>query len=596
MGEWKKTQCSFCAVGCGIEVEIENNKIINVRPDKDSPHSRGYCCRKGRTAKYFVDHGDRLLYPKKRVGDHYERISWEQAYKEITEKMNKILAEHGPRSLAFIGAGNPSVQTACATAIPLMKAVRTQYIFNAIGVEFMGCWWSIGRIIGDQMYYLEPDDKNTEVMVYWGSNSYVAHQVPNARRICREFSENPEKMVIVVDPRLSETARMADMHIMPNPGSDALFLRTLIALILKNGWQNQEYIDLYTKDWNKAKQWFEEVDISASLRVCGIPETQVEELARILTTKKWGMHQDLGLYFNRHSTLSSYLCITLMIICGMCLVKGGNVPPECILPRGIKVDERNRKIWRTPVTGRFPVVGIFPTGVLPDEILGDNDDRIRMAISSLCNPLRSYPDSQKMEEALKKLELYVAIDSSETEATAIADYVLPGMNTFESGGDFNIFTLTYPEIVYYIRRRVLEPLGEAKEEALIFAELTEALGLIPKLPQWMYKAAEEAVETGDRMRYFARITGWLAAGRMRYFDQAATIIALTLGKAYGSAGLAMCWAGLITGPLFGKDLTRNKPSISVTSSRVSYGKCRRNIYSLNQKISIRSTNQVLFVV
>lgn len=193
MGEWKKTQCSFCAVGCGIEVEIENNKIINVRPDKDSPHSRGYCCRKGRTAKYFVDHGDRLLYPKKRVGDHYERISWEQAYKEITEKMNKILAEHGPRSLAFIGAGNPSVQTACATAIPLMKAVRTQYIFNAIGVEFMGCWWSIGRIIGDQMYYLEPDDKNTEVMVYWGSNSYVAHQVPNARRICREFSENPEK-------------------------------------------------------------------------------------------------------------------------------------------------------------------------------------------------------------------------------------------------------------------------------------------------------------------------------------------------------------------------------------------------------------------
>lgn len=78
MGVWKKTQCNNCGLSCGIEVEVENNKIINVRPDKDSPRTKGYCCRKGRAVKYFQHHGDRIKYPKKKVGDHYEQISWEQ--------------------------------------------------------------------------------------------------------------------------------------------------------------------------------------------------------------------------------------------------------------------------------------------------------------------------------------------------------------------------------------------------------------------------------------------------------------------------------------------------------------------------------------
>ena len=126
-------------------------------------------------------------------------------------------------------------------------------MFNPIGIEFMGNWWSHGKILGDQMHFLEPDDHNNEVIVYWGSNSYVSHQIPDARKVCREFSEDPDKMVIVVDPRLSETARMADMHIMPALGSDSLFMRALIAIILENGWEHKDYINKYVADWDKAK-------------------------------------------------------------------------------------------------------------------------------------------------------------------------------------------------------------------------------------------------------------------------------------------------------------------------------------------------------
>ena len=558
MGVWKKTQCNFCGLSCGLEMEVENNKIVSVRPDPDSPRTHGYCCRKGRSAKYFTDHGDRLQYPKKRVGDHYERISWEQAYKEIAEKANKILAEHGPRSFAFLGGALGSVQTPYAIGKAITYGVGSQYVFNPIGIEFMGNWWAHGKILGDQMHFLEPDDKESEVVIYWGSNSYVSHQIPDARKVCREFSEESGKMVIAIDPRLSETARMSDMHIMLKPGTDSLYLMALIAIILNNGWEAKDYIAKYVADFDKAKKWFDNVDIDRNLELCGVPRAQTEEFAKILTTKKWGMHQDLGIFFGRHSTLGSYLLILLTVICGMALVPGGSIVPECVIERGTFCDEHNPKTWRGPVTGRFPVMNVFPVGIIPDEVLGNNEDRIRIMFTSMGNPLRSYPDSNKMKEALEHLELLVAIDCAETEVTRIADYVLPGMNAYEGGGDMNAFTLNYPEIVFQSRKQVVKPVGEPREDTMILAELAEAMGVIPKLPQYLYKAAEEAVLTGDRMKYFERVLFWTAAGHLKYFDQLAIVIALTLGKAYGSAARAISWAGMLTSPICGKGLVTAK--------------------------------------
>ena len=422
----------------------------------------------------------------------------------------------------------------------------------------MGIFWSCGRIFGDQFHPLEPDDKNCEVLIFWGSNSYVSHQLPNARPMIREFSRDPNKMVIVVDPRLSETARMADMHIQVRPGSDSLFLRALIALIVEKGWQDRDFLYRYCRDWTQARGWFADFDIDGALQVCGVSREQAEKFARILTTKKWGMHQDLGLYFGRQSTMSSYLCLVLMAVCGTLLVPGGNIPPVRIITLDYS-DEYDPKVWRMPVTGRFPVAGMYPEGALPDEVLGDNEDRIRMAFCNMSNPARSYPDSQKMEEALRHLELFVAMDCVETETTRLADYILPTPSAYEVGGDFDVFAFHYPEIMYFSRRGVVKAPGEAREDAMIYAELAQAMGLIPKLPQSLYDAAEEAVRTGDRIKYFMKVVGWIAKGGMKYFDQAAIIIALTLGKAMGSAGHAMCWAALLISKLPERAIMDVKP-------------------------------------
>lgn len=138
--------------------------------------------------------------------------------------------------LILVGCGGTLASEQSEAAVGktfVCNAIGSQYWYCPIGLEFMGSWWSHGKVLGHQLYFTEPDEKNNEVLVLWGSNSYVSHQMADARKIIRRFSQDPEKMVITVDPRLSETAQMSDLHIPLKNGTDSLFLRASISLILK---------------------------------------------------------------------------------------------------------------------------------------------------------------------------------------------------------------------------------------------------------------------------------------------------------------------------------------------------------------------------
>ncbi len=371
MGQWKKTQCTMCVLSCGLEMEVENDRIVNVRPDPDSPRSHGYCCRKGRTAKLHVENPERIDYPMKRVGEHFERISWKQAFKEIAQRTNQIINAHGPRSVAYVGGAMTSAQAEMVFAKGLMAGIGSQYFYNAIGIEFMGSWWSHGKLFGDQMQYLEPDDHNCEMLMFWGSNAYVSGQILNARKVIRAASNGTKRIVVSIDPRLSETARMADLHIMPRAGTDSLLMRAMIALILKNGWEDKEYLAKYARDMDKVRPWFEGFDIEGAFRVCNVSYKQMENFCRLLTTKKWGVHPDLGLFMGRHNTLNCYLLLMLESICGVAFIPGGCIVPECSFDRGASTWDDDPKVWRTVETNRFPVLGVYPSGCLPQEILSE---------------------------------------------------------------------------------------------------------------------------------------------------------------------------------------------------------------------------------
>lgn len=220
---WKKTACVLCANTCGLEVDIEDNRIVKVRGDKDNPKSEGYVCRKGLNVAYFQHNEDRLMHPLKKVNGSFEQISWDQAIDEIAEKLSSVVGEHGPRSLALMMGG---ALLGCPSqgpfAVGLLRGMGSQYNYTSLGQELTGRFWVDGEMLGDQNLHSETDLENTDFLIMVGKNPIQSHHSPQARTVLNKFAKDPGKTLIVVDPRLSETAKIANVHLAIKPGTDAL--------------------------------------------------------------------------------------------------------------------------------------------------------------------------------------------------------------------------------------------------------------------------------------------------------------------------------------------------------------------------------------
>ena len=159
MSEWKKTGCVLCAQNCGLEVLVEDNRMVKVRPDKDNLRSKGYACRKGLNVIYHKYPNDRLTEPLKRVGDGFEPISWDRAIAEIAEKMSELVRQYGPRCLAYMGASAQGGHFEGAFGVTLLRSMGSQYFYSSAGQEFSGIWWVLGRMLGRQYNVIGPDEQ-----------------------------------------------------------------------------------------------------------------------------------------------------------------------------------------------------------------------------------------------------------------------------------------------------------------------------------------------------------------------------------------------------------------------------------------------------
>ncbi len=542
MGEWHKTACVLCAQNCGLEVLVEEGRMVKVKPDKTNPRSEGYACRKGLNVIYHQYPEGRLTQPLKKVDGKFEPISWDQAMDEIAGKMKDIQEKHGPRSFAYMGGSAQGGHMEAAFGLTWLKAMGSQYYYSSGGQEFSDSWWIFGRLLGKQYNVAVPDEHATEMLVGWGWNGMMSHQMPQARKTLKAIAKNPDQILVSVDPRKSETAAIANIHIPVRPGTDALLLKAMLAIIVKEGWEKKEYIQEHVHEWEKVLPWFENVDIQAALEVCEVEYDQVYEFCRLLTTKKWCMHPDLGLYMGRKGVLSLYLLMILGGACGIFGVRGGNCIPGFIVPMGFHADERDPKNWRTVETNMPAVAaGSFPPAVMPEEIMSDHPERLRAVYVSAVNPLRAYPDTQAYEEAFSKVELLVVNDIVMSETARLADYVLP-CRTYYEAYDTTFFPNNYPQVYMQIRRPIVPPPEQCREASQIIAMLADKLGLIPEIPDELYEAAK-----ADRFTYGAKLMEY-AATEPKAFQAMPFVLAKTLGKEWDSAALAAMWGMLMTAP------------------------------------------------
>jgi anaerobic selenocysteine-containing dehydrogenase len=541
MEEWKKTTCVMCAVCCGLEVKVENNRIVKVRPDKDSPISEGYVCRKGMNIAYHQHNADRLLYPMKKAGGKFERISWDQAIGEIAEKLKKILQEHGPRSLASVAGGGEFNFYPIRFLAGFVQALGSRYQYSSANQEFAGRYWAHGLTFGSQMLELVPDYENTGMLMAVGWNGMMSHHIPQARRVLTRISKDPDKLLVVIDPRRSETAKIANIHLALRPGTDALLLKSMIAIILKEGMHNQEYIDKHVNGFKEILPWFAGFDVNAALKVCELEYDQVFHVCQEFAKRQSCLRDDLGILMNRHSALVSYLLVVLLAICGRIGVPGGNY----LAGGKMYSDPKDPKTWRTAVTNIPAIGGMFPPNVMPEEIANDRPDRLRAAFVMGANPLRSYADTTAYEEAFGLLDLLVVTEIAMSETAALAHYVLPCRSTYESWStaDAIIPSKTnegFLDVYSRMRRPVVEVEGEQKETGEIFTLLADAMGLIPALPDSLCQAAG----SGSLRTYRDALMGYVME-HPENMMKVPFIAAKTLGNAIGSAHLASYFTGFL---------------------------------------------------
>lgn len=542
MSTWHKTGCVLCAQNCGLEIQVENGRMVRVRPDKDNPRSKGYACRKGLNVIYHQYPADRLSAPLKRKGNGFEPIAWDQAIDEIAGKLQDLVGRHGPRCLAYMGASAQGGHAEASFGVTLLRAMGSQYLYSSAGQEFSGLFWVAGRMFGRQYYMAGPDEHNTDMLVAWGWNGMQSHQMPRAPIVLTQFSKDPQKLLVVIDPRRSETAQIADIHLAVRPGTDALLLKAMIAIIVAEGWENTTYIKEHVAGWETIRPWFEKFDIRAALDVCQLAYDQVHDLCRLMAARPWSVHPDLGIYMGRRSTLNSYLMNILGAVCGIFGVRGGNVIPGMVMPIGFHADERKPKTWRTVATGVPPAAaGAFAPAVMPEEILSDHPERLRAVLVSACNPLRAYPDTTAYEKAFDRLDLLVVNDIVMSETARLAHYVLP-CRTFYESWDTTFFPLSFPEVFMQLRRPIVAPPPDCLEASQIFTRLAGRLGLIPEIPEDLRTAA-----SGNRMVFGAKLMGW-AAAEPKALAAMPFVLSQTLGQVWDSAAKALLWGMLMTAP------------------------------------------------
>ncbi|MGH9133778.1 MAG: molybdopterin-dependent oxidoreductase, partial [Ilumatobacteraceae bacterium] len=205
--DWHRTACILCSVNCGLEVRIEGPTITRVRGDKAHPASAGYTCEKGLRIDHYQNGPHRLTTPLRRRPDgSFEEIDWDTAIAEVAQRFHDVIAEHGGDKILFYGGGGQGNHLGGGYGGATRSALGIRYTSNALAQEKTGEFWVDGQLFGRSRCHTAPDFENAEVGVFWGKNPWQSHGIQQARRILKEFANDPARTLIVVDPRRTESA------------------------------------------------------------------------------------------------------------------------------------------------------------------------------------------------------------------------------------------------------------------------------------------------------------------------------------------------------------------------------------------------------
>ena len=525
----EQTACILCSRNCGLAVETDGARITSVRGDEAHPVSKGYLCQKASRLAHYQQNADLLRHPLRRAPDgSFERVTWEEALSDIARRLVAIRDRHGGGAFASYGGGGQGNHLGGAYSRQFLKAMKSRFVYSALAQEKTGDFWVNGRLFGDQRCHLTEDVEHAELVLFVGTNPFQAHGIPNARDTLRALKKDASRTMVVIDPRKTETARLADVHLQVRPGTDAFLLAAMLSIIVREGLHDRVFLSQRCTGFAAVEAAIREIPVDDFVRRADVPLGDVERVARAFARARTAcVRVDLGLQQSLHSTLNSYLEKLLFLVTGNFGRRGGNNLHSYFLPILGHTDERQSRYPRTAHHGMYPIAGLYPPNILPSEIEHTGEDRIRAMFVDSANPVMTGANTEAYERAFSKLELLVVVDVAMTETARLAHYVLPAATQFEKW-ECTGFNLEFPENAFHVRHPLFPPRGETLPEPEIYTRLLEAMGELPRSFPVLSRLAAVEPDATKHAGFIAALGALLAAKpRLRPF--AASILYRTLG-------------------------------------------------------------------
>lgn len=496
----KKTFCSICSAFCGFEAHVEDGRVVDMVPDREHPMSRGFSCTKGRQFHHLLSAANRETHAAERVGEELERRSPAAVLDAVAERLDHIREVHGPSSIAVYAGNGVTFKTTVLPAIHgWLRGLGSHHLYSSLTIDQPAKIISAGRVgvwAGGGH-----DFESSDVAMMLGNNVVVSSlNVPGAPpgwrpRAIREAKERGLKL-IVVDPRRTQTAALADLHLQIRPGEDATLLAAMINRILNESAHDAIFCDEFVDGIADLREALRPFTLDYAAQRTGLTTADIALATDMFTSAKRGtVTSATGPDMGPHGNLVEHLIASVNILCGR-LNRAGEIaesiamlmpdlpPIAAVVPRDFLPDTlaAEKNLHRSRLHGAHQVFNEMPTSTLADEILAPGDGQIRALIVIGGNPITSWPDYDKTRRALESLDLLVCIDVRRTDTAMLAHYFLPGSYGLERGEmtSFNDYVYNAPFVHY--ADGVVEPPGDAREEWIYLAELAKRLGTTIELP------------------------------------------------------------------------------------------------------------------
>lgn len=454
MSEVHPTICRVCAAHCGILVEVEGGRVVDVSGDRDNPLYRGYICPKGRALPEMHNHAGRLLHSMKRAdGGSHAPVPHEQALDEIAERLRVLLDRYGPRSIALY-AGTYAFMYPIATpmAMSWMNAIGSPMRFAPATIDKPGKGIAMalhGRWAAGPQTFADAD---TWMIV--GANPPVSRSIgapPNNGSGQLHHAVRRGMKLIVIDPRRTEAARLAAVHLQGRPGQDPVIIAGMLRVILHEDLADRQFIEHNTRGLAQLARSVEPFTPEIVQQQADVPAGLLIQAARIFAAGPRGFAvAGTGPNMAPRGTLSEYLLLCLNTVCGRWLRAGERVPnPGVLTPAFLPRAQAMAPApgWgfgeRLRVRGLTATAAGLPTAALPDEILLEGEGQVRALICIGGNPALAWPDQLKTVSALRQLDLLVSIDTEMSATARLSHYVIaPKLSLEQPGHTLAIETLS----------------------------------------------------------------------------------------------------------------------------------------------------------